>query len=232
MSRNRVRFYIVLAIVFAVFVVIAMAAPFERNTAFWISFVFAVIAMAVQLYAYPKALDFEGHDVRSKFYGFPIIRITTLYLAVQVILSLAVMILCKYVEVKNWILVILYTVLFALAAVGFIAVDSMKEEVERQETVHKANVGAMQALRSKAALLASQCDDPETKKALGALAENFRFSDPVSSDALKDIEDDLASLLDQLRNAIVAKDIGSVRTLCAKTETVLADRNRLCKLNK
>ena len=232
MNKNRIRFYVSLAILFAVFTVIAFAVPFVHNTVFWLSYAFAVLAFAVQLYSYPKAFDFEGHDVRSKFYGFPLARLTTVYLIAQLVLSLVFMLLSRVSVIPAWIPVVLYAVLLGAFAVGFIAADSMKAEVERQDTVHKARVETMRALQSKAVFIASQCDDAETKQVLSKLAESFRFSDPVSSDALIDIEANLSALVDELQSAVLEKDTEAAKTLCAKVEATLADRNRLCKLNK
>ena len=228
MTKNKTRFFIVLAILFAVFTVIAIALPLTKTAAFWISYVFAVIALAVQIYAYPKA--FAGESVKSKFYGFPIARITTVYLIAQLALSLIFMLAAKWVPA--WIPVILFAVLLGVAAVGFISADAMRDEVERQDVVHKANVGAMRALQSKAVFVASQCEDAETKKALNAFAEALRFSDPVSSPATADIEENLTGLVEELGNAVLDKDFESARSLCAKAATLLADRNRMCKLNK
>ena len=232
MSKNRMRFYVSLAIVFAIFTVIAFAVPFRHNAVFWLSYAFAVVAVLVQLYSYPKAFDFEGHDVRSKFYGFPLARLTTIYLIAQLALSLLFMIVGNFVQVPSWIPVVLYVILLGVFAIGFIAADSMKEEVERQDTVHKARVDTMRALQSKSVFIASQCDDSETRKALSKLAESFRFSDPVSSDALSDIEASLNALVDELQSAVMEKDNAAAQTLCAKVEATLADRNRMCKLNK
>lgn len=217
---------------FAVFSVIVFFVPFARGSVFWLSYAFAAVAAAVQLYAYPKAFDFEGHDVRSKFYGFPLARLSTVYLVVQLALSLLFIVVGNYAEVKIWIPVVLYAVLLGVFALGLIAVDTVKEEIERQDTVHRARVDTMRALQSKAVFIAGQCDDAETKKKLGKLAESFRFSDPVSSDALADVEANLSALVDELQSAVLEKDNAAAQTLCAKVEAALADRNRLCKLNK
>ena len=99
-------------------------------------------------------------------------------------------------------------------------------------TLHKARVDTMRALQSKSVFIASQGDDSETKKALNKLAESFRFSDPVSSDALNDIEASLNALVDELQSAVLEKDNAAAQKLCAKVEATLADRNRMCKLNK
>lgn len=232
MTKNRLRLYLTIAIIFVLFSVIAFAIPFERNTVFWLSYGFGVLALAVQLIVQPRALDLDGHDVRSKFYGFPLTRIATAYLVVQLILSLVFMVLCKYVEVKTWVPFVAYVLIFGISAIGFIAADAMKEEVERQDTVHKANVGTMRALQSKAVFVASQCEDAETKKVLNALSEGLRFSDPVSNAATVDIEENLTGLLEELGSAVLDKDYASAKTLCAKASTLLADRNRMCKLNK
>ena len=230
MGNNKIRFFVTLAIVLALFAVIAFAAPFTHNAVFWLSVVFGVIAIAVQLYAFPKA--FDGKDVRSKFYGFPLARVTTVYLAVQLVLSLVFMILGSFLPVPAWIPAVVYVVLLAATALGFIAADSMKEEVERQDAALKARVDTMRALQSKTVFIAGQCDEAETKRALNKLAESFRFSDPVSSDALNDVEATLAELVDELQSAVMEKDNAAARTLCARVEAALADRNRMCRLNK
>ena len=228
MSKNKLRFYIVVAILFVVLSVIAFVLPFQKTVTFWLSYAFAAIAIALQIYAYPKA--FDGPTVKSKFYGFPLARVSTIYLIAQLVLSLIFMVASKWVPA--WIPVVLFALLLGAAAIGFIAAEGVRDEVERQDVVHKANVTTMRALQSKAVFIASQCEDAETKKALDAFAEALRFSDPVSSDALTDIEENLTGLVEELGNAVLDKDFEAARSLCAKASTLLADRNRMCKLNK
>ena len=232
MIKNKTRFYLTIVIIFVLFSVLVFAIPFEKNTVFWLSYGFGVLALAVQLIVQPRALDLDGHDARSKFYGFPLTRIATAYLVVQLILSLTFMVLCKYVNVKTWVPFVAYVLIFGISAIGFIAADAMKDEVERQDTVHKANVGTMRALQSKAVFVASQCEDAETKKALDSFSEALRFSDPVSNAATADIEENLTGLLEELGSAVLDKDYPAAKTLCTRASTLLADRNRMCKLNK
>jgi hypothetical protein len=228
MTKNKIRFLVTLAILLAVFVAISFAVPFEKNATFWLSFAFGVLALAVQLYAWPVA--FARESPRSKFYGFPVARIATLYLIAQLVLSLGFMALAKWLPA--WVGVLVFGLLLAGAAIGFIAADATRDEVERQDAAHKADVATMHALQSKTAFLAGQCEEPETKKALQKLADSFRYSDPVSSDALKDAEANLSALVDELQSAVLEKDNAAAGALCAKIEAALADRNRLCRLNK
>ena len=221
MTKNRIRFYIILAVVFVIFTVIAFVAPFPHNTVFWLSYAFGVISIAVQAYSWPSA--FAGDGAKSKVYGFPIARVTTIYMIVQLILSLFFMVAGEKVPV--WIPVILYIVLLGLAAIGMIAAETARDEVERQETVKQVNTGTMKALRAKAAAIAGACTDSEQKKALDKLAEAFRYSDPVSSDATQKLEMKLEVLLDELQETKNAD-------LIKKIEATLAERNQLCKMSK
>lgn len=228
MSKNKTRFYIVLAILFAILTVIAFALPLQKSATFWLSYVFAVIAIAVQIYAYPKA--FEGKSVRSKFYGFPIARVTTIYLTAQIVLSLLFMILGKWIPA--WLAIIIFILLLGAAAIGFISAEAMRDEVERQDTWHKESTTTMRDLQSKTIMLSSQCEDPTIKQQLEHLAELFRFSDPVTSEAIIDVERTLSATVDDLQSAILDHDNESIVSLCAKVESELSERNRLCKLNK
>ncbi len=90
----------------------------------------------------------------------------------------------------------------------------------------------MTTLRSIVYPLADQCTDSNAKKTLQKLAEDFRYSDPVSSDALKSVENELQDLVSELQIAVSSGNLSQVTALCSKISTVLTERNRLCKLNK
>lgn len=228
MRKTRIRFVITLAILFAVFSAIAFVVPFLRNGVFWVAYGFGAFALVAQLFTLSSA--FGRESPRSRFYGFPIAKLSVLYLFVQLVVSLVLLIVARWIA--GWVAALICVFILAVAALGFIAADATRAEIERQDSVHKARVNTMHALQSKSVFIASQCDDSETKKALNKLAESFRYSDPVSSDALEDIEATLTALVDELQSAVLEKDYAAAQTLCSRADAALADRNRLCRLNK
>ena len=86
----------------------------------------------------------------------------------------------------------------------------------------------MRTLQSKVNQLSSQADDAAIK----ALAEEFRYSDPVSSEAIRDAEVELSAAVDALQAAVVEGDAEQIKLACRQASAQLAERNRLCKLNK
>lgn len=229
MVKNNVRGYIVDAILFVVFSVIAFAAPFKMTAAFWLGYVFGVIAIAAQIYFFKISFS-NGKDVKSKFYGFPIARIGVVYLSVQIVLSLIEMIVAAVIP--TWVVVIANILPIAFVAVGSIAAEVMKDEIERQDVKIKTDVSDMRGLQSQTAAFAGICQDTDVKKILQDLADEFKYSDPVTSEATKEMETELKFLVSEIQRALVDADMKSVESFCVRTKATLAERNRVCKLGK
>lgn len=229
MTKNGIRGYVVLLLMLAVFIVASFAPPFQRNSVFWIAFVFGLIAIAGQVYVF-RISFIKGEDAKSRFYGFPIARLGAIYLIVQFIVSILEMCFAAYIPF--WVVLILNMILFVAAAIGCIAADVMRDEIERQDTVIKSDVSEMRALQSKANAIAGMCGDASVKTNLQKLADDLRYSDPVSSEHTKDIEKELTETVNQLQHAITEGDMKKADTLCEKAQGLLIERNRLCKLGK
>lgn len=228
-KKSKIQGAVILLIVFAAFNVLAFMLPFVKTGAFWLAYGFTAFAILAQGYIFHIAFD-KGEPLKSKLYGFPIARFGVIYLVVQLIAGFACMVLAKFVPI--WVCLIVFVLILAAAAVGLISVDVVRDEIEQQDVKLVKDVTAMRAMQSKAVFIAGQCVDADTKAALEKLADTLRFSDPVSSEATAEAEATLAAYMDELQNAVMEGDSESVRVLCAKVEVALADRNRLCKLNK
>lgn len=224
--KNKIRAGIVLAVLFVVYTVLTFVLPFEKNTVLWLSYFFGVIAIAAQLYVLPKAFA-QGESVKSKFYGFPIAKIGVVYLIVQLALGLVFMGLAKMVPL--WLPLIAYVVLLGVAALGFIAADAMRDEVERQDTKLKVDTSAMRTLHTRAVVLATRWESGEIKAQLQALADALRYSDPVSNDASREAEKKLTDCMDELEHT--SSDEAATAVLRRMNE-LLSERNHLCRSNK
>lgn len=229
MSKNKWRGYIILAVLWAVFSVVAFSVPFVKTPVFWLAYVFAVIAIVYQIYVFRISFG-DGGSVQSKLYGFPIARVGVIYLIVQLLVSLAEMVLAAFIPA--WAVVILNVLPIAFAVVGCIAADIVRDEIARQDTQLKRDVSNMRALQSMSAALVGQCNDADLKETMQNVADEFQFSDPVSSEQTKDLEQELQNQMNEIQKALVDSDLTAVKVLCGKILGSLAERNRICALNK
>ncbi len=231
MKKNTVRWWVVLAIVLVVYNVIVFAVPLPKTPVFFLSWAFTLIAIAAQIYVIRTAF-YHGEGARSKIYGFPIAKIGIVYLAVQMVLGLVFMARGSAVSVPVWIPLVLYVVLLGAAAAGFVAADSVRDEVERQDMRLKRDVSCMRILQSKVMAMVPLAKDASVRTALEKLTEDIRFSDPVSDTALEAAEADLSACIDDLQQAVLDNDHEVALSLEKRAEMLLVERNQLCKLEK
>ena len=90
----------------------------------------------------------------------------------------------------------------------------------------------MRVLQSMSASFVGMCSDEERKKQLQNLADEFKYSDPVSSEDTKELESELQQMMKELQTTIIDDDMVTVNVLCLKILAGLNERNRICKLGK
>ena len=228
LTKNAIRFMVAIGILIIIFNIVVFTIPFAKTGTFWIAYAFGMIALMIQL-AVMKIAFGGANTARSRFYGMPIARIGIIYSVVQVILSLIAMSVSMFIP--TWIATAVFIIIFGVTAIGFISADATRDEIERQDQQMVKDVSYMRNLQSKMNLLISQCSDDETGKEVKQLAEEIKYSDPVSSAALSDIERELYHSVEELQQAVVDGD-ESAAAVCRQTRNILMERNRLCKLNK
>ena len=122
---------------------------------------------------------------------------------------------------------------FPIARLGiYYLVIQLIVSIARQDAKLKKNVSNMRELQSISLTLAGQCSDEEMKKTLQKLADEFRYSDPLSSEKTEELEADMHSRIGDLQQAITDGDIEGGKSLCYKLLECLRERNRICSLNK
>lgn len=231
LNKKQTQALIAFAVVLVVYNNIAFVIPFHHGPSFWAGYVFGLIAILAQI---PILLvAFHGDEsAKSRFYGMPIARIGVIYAVVQLIVSFAAMCLAWIAGFPAWPVVLISLLLLAAAALGTIAANVTRDEIVRQDTQLKKDVSAMRELRSLGNSLVAQCQNAEAKAELRKLADTLNYSDPVSSAATEIIEGELKTALNEIQHAILDDDLPSIAPLCKKAGAMLAERNRLCKLNK
>ena len=175
MTKNASRGVITLAILLAVFSVIAFVIPFPKNTVFWIAYVCGVFAILFQLYIFKSS--FGKKDARSRFYGFPIARLGIYYLVIQLVVSIIEIALSKFLP--TWVVILINVLILAVALIGCITTETMRDEIAAQDVKLKKSVSSMRELQSLTASLVNQTNDAELKKSLQKVADEFRYIEPV-----------------------------------------------------
>lgn len=220
--KKKVMAYSVLGIVFALFNVLAFVIPTEKTATFWIAYAFSVVAFGLQIGIWKLA--FNGTDtIKSKFLGIPLISVGFRYLVVQVIVFAIFMI---FPTLPAWIPVVVCSAILGVAAICLIGTETGREEINRIEQKVEQKVFYIKSLQADVELLAEAESDPEIKAELTILAEKIRFSDPMSNNALAEIESEIAYKVKELKTA------ENKLAIIAAASALVAERNKKAKILK
>ena len=222
MKKNKGMAYAVLAIAFVLFNVIAFAIPTAKTATFWITYVFTAVAFASQIAIWKFA--FKGADtLKSKFFGIPLVYVGIAYLIIQIIAFAVFMALPL---TASWIAIVVCALILGTSAICLIGTETGREEINRVEEKVEKKVFYIKSLQVDIEMLASTETDDGTKIALTKLAEKIRFSDPMSDEALVDLEAEITAKVKELKTA--ENKAGIITVL----DSLITERNKKAKLLK
>ena len=222
MKKKPLLSLLALCITFALFNVIAFVVPTDKTTTFWIAYGFSVFAFVAQIPLW--AIAFGKKDtLKSKFLGIPVVRVGVTYLIVQLI-AFAVFMLLPWIA--PWIAIVTCSIILAVSALCVIAGHAGEIEITRVENTIKAKRAFIQFLQADIEMLAKTEEDAATKIALGKLAEQVRFSDPMSPEMLGELEARISAKVEEIKTAADKK------ALIEEVTTLLTERNKKCKILK
>ena len=224
MGKKLLKGYILIVLVFIIYVVAAM--PFSKTGVFWATFAFSLVAFLAQAYTLHTIMKSQA-PIKDRIYDFPLIRISALYLAVQLLVSLLLMRFS--VKVSLFTAVLIEMVILAAAVMGFLAVGAVQKEMISQEMQLKKKLAGMEELQSRVHLLISRCGEGQIRELLQKLAEEIRYSNPVSGEYSEEIEEEIAVLLGEVEAAALDGDVENTAELCTQLKGLLKERDRICK---
>ena len=222
MKKNNLMSYLALGIVFTLFNVIAFVIPTDKTATFWTAYAFSLVAFAVQIPLWKIAFG-KKDTLKSRFLGIPVIHVGITYLIIQLI-AFAVFMILPMLPV--WLAVVVCAIILAISALCAIAGQAGATEINRVEEKIKVKRAFIQILQTDIEMLVESETDVETKAALKKLAEKVRFSDPMSSELLGELESRISAKVEEMKTAENKKD------LIAEVTTLLTERNKKCRFIK
>lgn len=221
MKKNSTKGYVILGILFVLISIIAFAVPTVKTATFWIAYVFTAAAFAAQIIIWKKALGKE--ELKSKFLGFPVVHIGIVYAIVQTV-AFAVFLFVP--TLPTWSAIVVCSVIAGVSVVCMISADAGRNEIERVEAKVQKKVFYIRELQVDIELLADNESDAAVKTALAQLAERIRYSDPMSSEQLADLENKISIKAAELKTAASKVEI------ITELNSLLDERNKKCKILK
>lgn len=232
--NKRIKIYaLVWLIIFVLFQIICFATPNEIlgiskfGGAFWAGYIFIDIAFIGQLVCAYLALKEENRQ--KLFYRLPMISVSYTGLILMIIFGGLAMVVPG---VPVWAGVIICAVILGLSAVAVIKAGAASGVVERIDDNIRAQTFFIKSLTSDAEGLVARAKSEGVRAACLKVYEAARYSDPMSNEALANIESQITIRFSALNDAVTADNAQAVQTISEEIVILIDDRNRKCRLLK
>ena len=223
---------IVAAVVLVLVNLVVFFLPLSHGPSFWIAYGFLMFSILVQFGL--GALSYGKLFLPKKGIAYyPIVRFGFIYLIIQFFVSVAFFILDAFVSVDYfWIPIVVCIILLGIFAGLIGAAFGAIKIVENVEDKTKAEISFTKSLIVDADVLQKQAHDPELQKKLYQFYEQVRYSDPVSSPGLAEVESNIKEQFTLLKAAVALNDTSRAYAILEKLDNLIYERNQKCKLLK
>lgn len=213
--------FAVWGIAFVVYNLIIFLFMKPQSPVFWISYGFMVLAFGLQILG--MYLSFKEFSVQAVFFGIPLAQFTLFYFFAELFMSFVFMIFQQITWKVPLVLQIVLLAVYAVVAIVSVATRDVavaaKDKVQNSAAAMRMNTVDVEMLRDDA-------KDPELKKMLGRLAEAIRYSDPMTNEAVADVDARIRQETFALQTYCEDNDVNSAKDSCSKLQRLYVERNK------
>lgn len=230
LMKKRVGIYIVIWAIFLIIfnaVALAFAMTDGVTVNFWIGYITVTAAFVLQLFVGKKA--FSESELQKKFYGFSVSVISGITLACCLVSGIFVMLLPA---ASGWTAFAICMIFIGLSAASVLSAESAAEVVSETDKQVRRNTFTIKKLTSDAEHLYMSANDDKMKECTKKVYEAFRYSDPVSNQALYEINERISRQFSEFKAAYEREDYDICCAAGMELIKLIDERSRECKFLK
>ena len=231
MNKNFKYYLSVWAIFFVLFHAIVFLTPneaFEMSKfggAFWTSYIFTAVAFIAQLLCAYTA--FKSENLKKLFYNLPLITVNYTGLILMMIFGTVCMVIPN---MPNWLGILLCFSVLAFTTVSVVKAKLAGDLVSRQDEKIEMRTCFIKSLTAEAESLISKAKSEQIKQECKKVYEAVRYSDPMSSVSLAEIESKISGKFAVLSEKVMEDKADYVTESVKEFVALIEDRNQKCKL--
>ena len=233
MNKNFKYYLSIWAIFFVIFNIAVFVSPNELvgmskfGGAFWSGYIFITLAFIGQLGCAYKT--FKAENLKKLFYNIPIISISWTGLVLTLIFGVLCMIIPN---LPNWVGIILCFIILGFTAISVIKASLAADIVSKIDEKIKVQTQFIKLLTADAQHLMVSSKTAELKAEAKKVYEAIRYSDPMSNEALADVEGQIQSEFTFFTQAVKSEDLELAKSVADGLLNLIDGRNKKCKVLK
>ena len=236
--KKAFRFYLIAwAIMFVLFNVVVIALPKETTVAgvtytklgglSWITLIVFELCFVGHLVCTWFAC--KQNKLTGMFYRLPLIRLSYACVIVTLVLGCLAM---AIPNLPSWVPLIVALLVMAIYVFSILKAAAAAEIVESIDEKVQAKTAFIKTLTVDANTLCSRAKSEQVQTACKKVFEAVRYSDPMSADALSDVESRIRAEFDSFTDAVITDNADAATASADELLTLIKERSSRCKAEK
>ncbi|MCL2108016.1 MAG: hypothetical protein FWH20_01545 [Oscillospiraceae bacterium] len=194
---------------------------------FWLSYSFSMLAFALQITS--MFFAFRKADIETAFFGMPLFSFSVFYLSSQLCVGLVFMFLQRIgMTIAAVVQILMLAAFLVVAIIAIMARDTVQNISEN----YKQNIVRHKSANVDVDVLLDACTDAELKQKLRKLSETIKYSDPMTNEAVADVEERIQQKVSQLRDYFGNGETEQAMKACSALELLYVERNKKLLISK
>ena len=233
MKKSFKIYSLIWAICFAVFNVLTFVTPNDIggvskfSGSFWVGYILITIAFVGQLAC--AFVAFKAENLKKFFYNIPLLSISYSGLVAMLIVGSVFMAIPVLPE---WIGIIVCVIILAFNAIAIIKATAAADIVSGIDEKIKTQTFFIKSLSVDAQSLMTSAKSDELRAEAKKVYEAIRYSDPMATPALSDLDAQIERQFNAFSDAIKSDDAELNKETAAALGEMVERRNQKCKLLK
>lgn len=199
----------------------------NAGAGFWVGYIFITIVFIGNLVC--SFLFFKEENIDKIFLKLPIIYIAYIALIVSLIAGAIAM---AIPVIPYWVGIVVDVVILAVYAIAIVQANTAADVVSEIDDRLKAQTFFIHSLTVDAQTLMSFAQSDDVKTECKKVYESIRYSDPMSNDALAEIESQIQNEFNTFDDAVKKDNTELVKNSANKIIALMNKRNSQCKVLK
>lgn len=226
-NKNLLLTGLIYAILLAVYNLLVFVIFKNHTSVFWISYAFMTLAFVVQVVS--MLLSFKKGDVETAFFSIPLASFSVFYFFAELCVSVVFMIFQGVgVTIPLVIQILILATFSVIAIIALMARDAVQEIGDNV----KQKVVQLKSTKVDIDILVASCLDPDLKAKLKRLSETIKYSDPMTTDAIADVEQRIQQKVSELRIYCENSEVEEAKKTCLTLELLYIERNKKLMVSK
>lgn len=191
---------------------------------FWIAYALVTLSFIVELITAYKFIKEDSNE--KMFLNIPLLRTGYIAIIVSIIVGLAFMI---FPILPAWIGAIVCLLIAGYFVIACVNASTVADIVADIDVKVKTKTAFMRMAIVEAENILARTTTTEIKEEVKKVYEALKYSDPMSTPVLDEIEQEIDNGLKELKNAVTCNDNAKVLSVTASILLNVKERNTKCK---